>query len=410
MKIIDLGMNGEGIARKNGKVFFVEGGLPGEDVEVKIVKESKNFSLAKIEKIVKSSEFRETPLCPYFEECGGCNLQHLRYDKQLEFKQKLVKNTIKKISGIDCDVDLTIPSEKIYNYRCKNVFPICNGRIGMYKNDSKDFIDIDECKIADERINKILSFCKSNVDNEIKFLVVQNGVVSLVVEEEKINIEKIEKVLRENNIPFNVNINPRTNERILSDRFIHITDNPVYKNAFGIDYEVNAGSFEQINENIRDKIYKNVCDNVSEEDVVLDAYCGGGLMSSIVAQKCKECLGVEIYAPAIESAKDLAERNNINNLSFICGDCAKIISTLRDKFSVVILDPPRKGCGEKFIKELLRKPPSKIIYVSCSPISLAKELKLLCEEKYKIDKVIPYDMFPQTKHVETFVILKLRNN
>lgn len=407
MKIIDLGMNGEGIARENGKVFFVECGLPGEEVEVNIVKENKKFSLAKIEHIVKSSEFRTIPICPYFEECGGCDLQHLKYEKQLEFKQKLVKDTIRKISNINFEVDLTIGSEKKYNYRCKNVFSIYNGRIGMYKKDSKDFIDIDECKIADEEINRILSICKNDIDDEIKFLVIQNGIVSIVVENENIKLEKIDKTLRKNSIPFNLNINSQTDKRILSDKFIHLTDLPVYKNAFGVEYEVNLGNFEQINEDVRNKIYQNVCDNVSPDDVVLDAYCGGGLMSSIVAQRCKKCIGIEIYAPSIKSAKDLAERNNINNLSFICGDCAKIIPTIKDKFSVVILDPPRKGCGENFIRSLLKMAPKKIIYISCSPISLAKELKLLCE-RYQIEKIIPYDMFPQTKHVETFVILKLK--
>ena len=408
MKIVDFGMNGEGVAKEYGKVFFVDGALSDEEVDVEIVKENSKFVLAKAKKIIKKSEFRVESPCPYFQICGGCDLQHLCYEKQLEFKQNLVKNTIKKIANIDQKVQKTVASNNIYNYRIKNVFPAMDKKVGMFKKNSKELIEINECKIANDETNKILQLCNKSIDKDLKYLVVQNGVVSLVVDNEKADISKIENVLSLNNIPYNINVNKEINKRILSTHFIHKTDKVIYKKMLNVEYETNIGCFEQINEDIKQKIYSKVLENINSSDIVLDAFCGSGLLSAIIAKKCKKCVGVEIYQPAIVNAKNLAKQNKINNLFFMCGDCVDVVPQLRERFSTVILDPPRSGCGEKVIESVLKIRPQKIIYISCNPISLAKELKLLSSD-YKISLVVPFDMFPQTKRIETLCILEYAN-
>lgn len=255
MKIVDFGMNGEGVAKEYGKVFFVDGALSDEEVDVEIVKENSKFVLAKAKKIIKKSEFRVESPCPYFQICGGCDLQHLCYEKQLEFKQNLVKNTIKKIANIDQKVQKTVASNNIYNYRIKNVFPAMDKKVGMFKKNSKELIEINECKIANDETNKILQLCNKSIDKDLKYLVVQNGVVSLVVDNEKADISKIENVLSLNNIPYNINVNKEINKRILSTHFIHKTDKVIYKKMLNVEYETNIGCFEQINEDIKQKIY-----------------------------------------------------------------------------------------------------------------------------------------------------------
>lgn len=421
MKIIDLGINGEGVGKEDGKVFFVKNALPEEDVEIEVLKENKNFSFAKATKIKTKSKFRIEPLCPYYGVCGGCGLQHLMYEKQLEFKRDLVKNTLKKVGEIETDVNLTVPSDEIYFYRNKSVFPFYVDAkvlsIGMFEESSHNIVDIPECKIAKQGINKILKisreYFKSNKNFALKYLVVReinNKYLITIVASKSIKLEAYAAKLKENNIDFSLNLNVnKFDDSILSNNYVNIYgENFIRLNEFDLKTSVNSSSFIQVNDNIKKKLYEFVLNEVESGENVVDAYCGAGLLSGILSKKAKYVYGVEISKDAIQSANKLIEDNNIKNVTFICGDCKdeipKLLKNIEDDFTI-ILDPPRAGCNQLVLNSVVDTKPSKIIYVSCNPITLAKDLKTLIKE-YQIKKVQPFDMFPQTSNVETVVMLQ----
>ena len=422
MKIIDLGINGEGVAKENGKVFFVKNALPGEDVEIEVLKENKKFSFAKATKIKAKSSDRVEPLCPYFGICGGCQLQHMDYEKQLEFKQNLVKSTLKKVGEIEVEVQTTIPSDEIYFYRNKSAFPFGfnenNLYIGMFEENSHNIVSISECKIAKSGINKILQTSKEffniNKNKNIKYLVIrninQNYLITLVVRSKNIKLEAYIAKLKELNINFSLNINVNKNDNLIfSNQFQNIFgENILRQEEFGLKVTINSASFLQINDSVKKKLYEFVLSEIEKGEDVVDAYCGAGLLSGIIARKANHVYGVEISKEAIKSANKLCEENGLKNLTFICGDCKdeipKLLKNVEDNF-VLVLDPPRAGCNNLVLQSALDTGPSKVVYISCNPITLAKDLKVL-SLKYEIEKVQPFDMFPQTSNVETAVILR----
>lgn len=423
MKIIDLGMNGEGIAREEGKVFFVKGGLVGEEVSVKNIVEKSKFCNCEVDKIIEKSGDRVDPLCPYFSVCGGCQLQHLSYEKQLEFKRKLVKNTLKKVGGIDVEVEPCIASSQEYNYRNKNVFPVFNSKghsqLGMFLENSKQCVAVEECFIADEDINRVVkvtnNFLKDKCVDGFRYLVVRvidkKLIITMVTEKKEIPfLKKYLQILQMNFKDFSLNLNINEDKKsILSNNFINVFGSDIEIITSGIKHKINAGSFIQINNQIREKLYAQVVDNFSEDDTVVDAYCGAGLLSALIAKKVHYCYGVEISDEAIKIANEMQRENEIHNLFFIHGDCDKEIPSLlvnMEEDFAVILDPPRKGCSEGVLRGVLAVKPYKVIYVSCNPITLAKDLKILVEGGYIVKKVQPFDMFPQTSNVETLVILE----
>lgn len=422
MKIVDLGMSGEGIARLGGKVYFVRGALPGEEVMVETVEERPKFCKARALEILKNNPDRQIPPCPYFGECGGCDIQHMSYAAQLEFKRNLVKNTIKKVAGVEVEVEPTVPSEKEFFYRNKSVFPIFEEgnktRLGMFKAASHDAIEIKECKIAKEGINKVLSLTRDffkGMDREgARYLVVRESasqfLITLVCEKRPSYVLEYVDFLKKNLDFFSFDINILKSEKqILSDQFIDVHGSGKIENQeFGILQSVNSASFMQINDAVKQKLYSSVLDEISAGEEVLDAYCGAGLLSAIIAKKAKFVYGIEIVKPAIESAKLLAKENNILNAEFHCGDCANLVPKILKKLSrpIVVLDPPRKGCDKKVLDAVTASGAEKIIYISCSPISLAQNLKLLIPAGYHITKLQPFDMFPQTANVETLCVLE----
>lgn len=425
MKIIDLGMNGEGIAKENGKVFFIKNGLLGEEVDVKILKENKNFTIAKSDKINKKSDDRVDPLCPYFFECGGCQLQHMSYEKQLQFKQNLVKNTLKKVGNIDADVGKTIASKDKFFYRNKSVFPLVSRGgdvyIGMFKENSHDLVDIDECKIAKKGINNILKISREffkiyNIDG-IRYLVVReinNEFLITIVASKNIEIREYARVLRDSGIRFSLDININNDKnKILSNKSIKVYgENFIRLNEYDIKYKIDSLSFMQVNDTVKKKLYDKVLDEIKIGDNVVDSYCGAGLLSAVISNKAKHVYGIEISKSAIENANKLAIENGIKNITFICGDCKREIPKLLPNIEAdftIILDPPRSGCDEFVLRAIIDTKPSKVVYISCNPITLAKDLKTLLNV-YKIEKITPFDMFPQTANVETLVVLKKSSN
>lgn len=423
MKIIDLGMNGEGVAKQDGKVIFVKDALPEEDVEIVLTEEKKNFSKGEVVKINKKGPKRIEPLCPYFLSCGGCQLQHMDYDFQLEFKRNLVKNTLKKIANIDFAVSDTVSSDEIFFYRNKSTFPIIfhenKNYIGMYAERSHNLVEISECKISKPLINKILSitekFLKIHKSDKYRFLVVREierkALLTIVATTKNIDLSEYIELLKANNINFSLTLNINQDEKhILSNNYQNIYGEESLKtNEFGLLCSVNSASFMQVNSSVKEKLYNEVLANI-ENKTVVDAYSGAGLLSGMISKKAKFVYGIEISKPAIEAANQLARENNLQNISFICGNCnteiPKLLPNIEEDFTIV-LDPPRSGCDKAVLDSIILSKPSKILYISCNPITLARDLKVL-SENYKIEKIIPFDMFPQTSNIETFAVLKAK--
>ena len=422
LKIESLGTNGEGVARYDGYVVFVPFALLGETINAKITEVKKNFARANITKIIEASKERQNPPCPYYGKCGGCDLQHLCYEKQLEFKQSLVKNNLKKIAKIDAEVACCVPSESEYYYRNKVSFPISNNGVGMFEENSSNIVPIKNCCIAGEWVKTLIDifnqwFDKSSLQaydrktgtGVLRHLVARQEndslLVCLVATKNVQNIGGFERLIAANFKKFGlfVNLNTPKTAKIFSDKFIHIAGiKQIEQQSFGLNYPVSIGSFEQVNSYIAEKIYKDVCSEISGK-VVVNAYSGAGLLSGVLARSAKKVIAIEIDRNAHKNAEELKVANNIGNLINICGDCALELPK-SGEFDAIVLDPPRAGCDKKVIETICEVKPKKIVYISCDSATLARDLSYL--SNYKIKSVTPYDMFPQTKHVETVCVLE----
>ena len=446
LKIDKLGMNGEGVARPNGdglqKVTFVDFALPGEEIEAEIISEKSKFCTARLQQVVSASEDRVIAPCPHFTKCGGCNLQHLKYDKQLEFKQNLVKETLFKVGGLDLDV-LPCVSSAEYGYRNKAVFPL-GKEIGMFANNSHNIVPIDKCLLMNDKINLTLKLVKewiaenniktfdfNNFNGLLKYLVVRslNNQTLVCLVSTSRDIKHLDKLADKLNtlgqFGLYININNQHNSIILGREYIHVAGiKSITLEEFGIKYDIDVASFLQVNNSIKTKMYSEVIDSVGG-GVVIDAYAGAGLLSATMAKSASKVYSVEIVPQASEKARQLVKLNNISNIEVINGDCTKIVPNLIKKVQneimqsankdinkndakqkcSVVLDPAHVGCSPQVIDAV--KTADKIIYIACNPIALAKDLKVL-QNTHKITKIVPYDMFPQTKHVETLAILERR--
>ncbi len=451
LKIDKLGMNGEGVARPNDyndlqKVTFVDFALPDEVVEVEIVNEKSKFCNAKLKEVIESSADRVEAPCPYFTRCGGCNLQHLKYDKQLEFKTNLVKETLFKVGGLDIEV-LPCVSSSEYGYRNKGVFPL-GKNIGMFELNSHNIVPIDKCLLMNDKINLTLNLVREWISENniktfdfntykglLKYLVVRSvgeqTLVCLVATSSDIkHLDKLtDKLKALGEFGLYININNQHNSIILGRDYKHIAGiKAIELEEFGIKYDIDVASFLQVNNDIKTKLYSEVIGQIGG-GVVIDAYAGAGLLSAVMSKSASKVYSVEIVPQASDKARQLVKTNNIINMEVINGDCTKILPNLIKKVQseiksqnkttpsvdidnneinlnqkcTVVLDPAHVGCSPEVIDSV--KCADQIIYIACNPIALAKDLKVL-QNTHKIVKIEPYDMFPQTKHVETLAILE----
>lgn len=428
VKIHDIGFNGEGVARQDdGKIIFVPYALKDEEVEIEIEKEKSKFVMGKLTKILLPSKNRVNSPCPYFQICGGCDLQHLDYTNQLELKTKIVKNNLSNIAKIDADVLPCVPCQKKYYYRNKMTFPI-GTELGMFKQNSHNIISIDKCLLDTNfskkaigifnkfiKENKVAFYDEKTRIGLLKYLVVRNldnnFLFTLVINENKLtNSEQLIKLLCENfeNFGIYLNINKQNTSEILSPNFIHLYGlKSLTKTENGITYQIGPYSFLQVNEEIQSLIYSKVQNLISKDEIVINAYSGAGLLSAQISKKAKKIIAIEINKQAHENANDLIKQNNIFNVENLCGDCKTILPKIAKNLKnfVIILDPPRVGVDKAVIEAIKKARPNKIIYISCNPATLARDIKEFTN--YKISYIQPYDMFPETKHIETVVCLTL---
>ncbi len=435
VEIDRLGDNGEGIAVYDGIVIFVPFALPKEKVLVHIINDKHSFMVAKVIKIIEPCKDRVDAPCPYFKKCGGCNVQHMKYDEQLKFKKNMVENALKKYAKIDSEILPTIASDKEFRYRNKFAFPVQeeNGeiKIGMYQQNSHRIIEIDDCLLQSERVKTIVEIFKQFMQKEklsayneqtkkglVKHIVLrehaESFILTVVVTDKKFNkFDMLIDLLKTQFDSFGVvkNVNNLNNNVIFGnfDENIYGLEN-LKLSDFGVEYEINNRSFMQVNDHIKNLIYQKIIETVGQQNNIIDAYSGAGLLSSILAKNANNVIGVEIIKNATENANKLKIVNNLHNLTNINGDCAieipKLAKELKGDFAVVV-DPPRKGLDKKVVDTLLESEPKQIVYLSCGPATLARDLSCL-KDKYNIEFIQPYDMFPQTANVETLVSLKLK--
>ena len=394
LKIEKLDHQGRGISHLNGKIVFVENALEGEEVSAHITKENARYIEAVKNKIIKKSPKRVDSDCPYYEECGGCALRSLNYADTLEYKKNKVINILKKYSGISISPEI-IKCENENNYRNKIEIKVVNGKVGFYKKGTHDCVEIDACLNAEASINTFLKDIKklnlNNADVTIKSN--YNGEIIISVNtKDKMDFDIDE--LKENNKLVGIIWNDKATYGEKS--FIEIIDNKFFRESYD--------SFFQVNRYINSKLFSIIKENVDEYDNVLELCCGVGTLSIVASEKARAVYAIEINESAIKDALINAKMNKRDNVNFILGDAYKTVDKIADKIDTMIIDPPRSGLTKEAKDAIVKRNAKKIIYISCNPMTLARDLKDLKEE-YEIEKSYILDMFPYTYHVECVTLL-----
>ena len=448
VEITDTGIEGEGIGKTDGFILFVKDAVIGDTVQVKVMKAKKNYAYAKLEKVLVPSPFRVQPPCPFHRQCGGCQLQPLSYEKQLEFKQNKIRNNLIRIGGfspehIDACMEPIIGMEDPWHYRNKAQFPFGydkegNVVTGFYAGRSHNIIANTDCALGVEEnktvLETILAYMKkygvSAYDETsgkglIRHVLIRKGFASgqlmacVVINgnklpEEKTLAEELWKIPGMTSVSINVNTE-RTNV-ILGKKVRVLKGKEKIEDTIGdVVFRISPLSFYQVNPIQTKKLYGQALEyaGLTGEETVWDLYCGIGTISLFLAKKAKKVYGVEIVPEAIADAKENAARNGITNAEFFVGKAEEVLPRKYEEegvyADVIVVDPPRKGCDEKCLETMVRMRPERIVYVSCDSATLARDLKYLGEMGYEVRKWRGCDMFPGTVHVETVCLLVLRN-
>ncbi len=393
MKIERINHDGEGIGYIDNKIAFVPKTIPGDEIKTSIVEEHKNYYKCKLDKIIENSSDRVDYPCKYYLDCGGCSIGNYEYSKQLNFKKDKVKNIFSKYLNKDINPEI-IPSRE-YGYRNKITLHV-DKKLGLLRYESNLIVNIDKCLLVSDKVNKIISLLNSYDISKLSSVIIRefdNGI--MVGLYGSINDDIINK-LKEYTIS------------------IYLNDKELYKKEDGyiilngIKYLISLNSFFQVNTSNITNLYDLVIKygKFSKEDSVLDLYCGLGSISLYISKYCKSVLGIEINESSINDANKNMIINNISNAKFICGDVAKILDE-NYYYDVVVVDPPRSGL-DNYTKEVLKKIKCKrIVYVSCNPMTLARDIKDL-SDTYEFNDISLVDMFPNTHHVES--VVELVNN
>lgn len=442
VEIIDNGYEGEGIAKINNFTIFVPGALKGEKIKILIVKVLSSHAYGKIIEILEKSDKRQEPDCITYKRCGGCNLRHIKYEETLKMKQLAVQNLVNKTLKNKISVEKTIGMDEPYYYRNKAQYPIGINKdgkavIGVFANRSHDVIPIEKCLIQNplsEKIAKfVLNFIIQNnisVYNEntqkglFRNIVIKVGVKTnqfmciFVINGKKIpnenklvsqllsNFPEIKSIVK--------NINMKNTNVILGNENINLYGNGVIEDILGeYKFRISPMSFYQVNPVQAEILYNLGVElaKISKDDVVFDLYCGIGTISLFMSKYAKHVYGVEIVKQAIDMAVDNATLNGVDNVSFLAGDVELVLDDLinRQKIfpDVVIFDPPRKGLDKTTINNIMNVKPKRIVYISCNPATLVRDLSEL-EYLYSVDKIVPVDMFAWSSHVECVTVLSLK--
>lgn len=444
--IVDYGFQGEGIAKIDGFTIFISGALKGEKVKILIVKVLTSHAFGKVIEILKKSDKRQIPDCETYKRCGGCNMRHIKYEETLKIKQNAVQALVNKTFQTKNSIIVknTIGMENPIYYRNKAQYPLStneNGKpiLGVFANRTHTVIPIKNCliqdRISEQIAENILNFIKENnisIYNEktgkglFRHIVIKNGkktnevMCIFVINGNSIpNEDELTQMLIKKypNIKTIVkNINTQNTNVILGKENVTIYGNGYITDKLGdYTFKISPLSFYQVNPVQAEKLYNIGVKEakITKNDIVFDLYCGIGTISIFMAKYAKKVYGVEIVEQAIEDAKENAKINNIDNIEFICGDTEKVADNLINNKkitpNVIMVDPPRKGLDNNTINNILKIRPERIVYISCNPATLVRDLAKF-SEAYQINQIQPVDMFPYTSHIECVTALTLKNN
>lgn len=418
----DNGFSGEGIVKIDNFTVFVPYLIKGEKAEIKILKVLKDYAFGKIEKLIEKSPLRCEEKCPSFKRCGGCDFLHIDYKAQLEIKKNHVIECMRKYCSAEVKVNDVLGMDNPYNYRNKAQYPFEGDVCGFYAQRSHNIIPIDSCLMQNKEDEAILNVIKEYVKKtnaSIRHTYIRHGdegaMVVIVSKSSKLpftktliaNLTSAVKNLKS----LILNVNPKETNVILGDKNIVLYGDEKINVSIGdVLFEVSPHSFFQVNP-IQTKVLYDKAGELLGEKVnhLYDLYCGIGSIGLYLSDKADKITGIEIVESAVEDAKRNAKLNNITNANYLCGASEEILPQLvkkGEKADAVILDPPRKGCSIKLLECLLETEVEKIVYISCNPATLARDLNILAE-KYTISPITPVDMFPNTHHVESVVKLTL---
>ncbi|WWR15725.1 23S rRNA (uracil(1939)-C(5))-methyltransferase RlmD [Lachnospiraceae bacterium JLR.KK008] len=448
LHIEDLSAEGQGIGKAEGFPFFVKDAVIGDTIEARVTKLKKNYGYARLEKVVTPSSFRVEPMCAFHKQCGGCQIQVLSYERQLEFKTKKVANNLIRLGGfpaelIERKIEPIIGMQTPFHYRNKAQFPIGTDKnndivVGFYAGRTHTIIANTDCALGTLENREILEAVLSYMRNYkveaydegsgrglIRHVLIRKGfatgelMVCLIINGQSLPFAEelttdLIRIKGMTSVSYCVN-REKTNV-IMGEKVVSLWGSRTIRDQIGeITFSISPLSFYQINPVQTRKLYELAVEyaDLHGTETVWDLYCGIGTISIFMAGKAGRVYGVEVIPQAIEDARENARLNGIDNAEFIVG---KAENVLPEKYAsegihadVIVVDPPRKGCDEKCLETILQMRPQKIVYVSCDSATLARDLKILCEGGYELQRVRPVDMFPQTVHVETVVMLSHKN-
>ena len=444
-----LGTEGEGIIHTEGATVFVPFCLNGEKVKFKVLKSKDSIAYGKLTEIVTPSMERVEPVCGVFKKCGGCDIQHMSYSAQLAFKRESVKSALKKIGGIDIEVEPTVPSESVLRYRNKLVLPIGedeDGRVqvGFYARRSHRIVPVSDCPIQSEKVKDIIGCItefaeKVGAYNEVtrkgtlrKFAAREVGenLIFVLVTARRVDTKPLIESLKKKFKSFTLllNINEGTGNGIFGDKWICEYGCGFFEaEENGIKFMAGGNTFLQINDSVRQKLYEKVLSE-AKGSAALNLYSGAGMLTAMLAKSCKVAYGVEINEESSRCADELKRANGLDNMYNILGSAEdkidEVFRLTENMQRVIICDPPRKGMERSVVQAIEKSGADRVILISCNPATLARDMGLLCgtlkdndgalvKDKgngaYKIESVTPFDMFPQTKWCETLAVLSRRN-
>lgn len=430
---------GYGIARDNGFVIFVENSCPQDVVKIKLTKVTKNYANADVTEIITPSPYRVKPFCAMQKVCGACQLQFIDYDYQLELKRQITEEAIHHIAGLDIEIPLTIASPQIKEYRHKVQYPVAETKVskrllaGYYKQKTHEIVNIKYCPIQPVICDEIIEFIRENAPEfcvsgynekkhtgDLRHVVLRCSastgkvLVTLVVNSTKVfeNLKNFANIIYEQ-IPqvvgVCVNFNPQKTNVILGKKSECICgEDFVEENILDKTFKIGSNTFFQVNPKSAENIFRYVKDYIKnnlQDAVVLDAYAGVTSFGICISDVCKQIVSVEENSESVRLGEKIAKENGITNIEFHSGDAAEFFKNETRKFDAVILDPPRKGCTKESLDEAFRLSKGLIIYVSCNPATLARDLKILTEKGCRVKSIQPFDMFCHTYHVENVAII-----
>lgn len=439
LKIEGMTHDGNGVGKADGFAVFVPFTAIGDEIKARLVKVNKTYAFGRLEELIKPSASRIQNDCPAFQKCGGCSYRHISYEEELAVKRDKVRNAFSKLSGLEVEVFPVLPSENSNYYRNKAQFPIGLNKqrvitAGFYTLRSHNIINIDHCLIQNPVFSEIVSVVKEfivknniTVYDEIRHrglvrnIFIRSGratgeiMLCLVINGDSLPKSELLIGTVKQRFPdiksLVLNINKVKTNVILGEKCITLYGKDKIEDILdGLKFNISPLSFYQVNPSQTEVLYHKaleLCD-LKGTETVLDLYCGIGTITLFLARKAKMVYGAEIVEEAIEDAKENAKINNIKNAEFICGDAEEAAAIFDEKGikpDIIVVDPPRKGCSEELLNIMAKMNPQKVVYISCDPATLARDVKILTELGYNTDKAFPVDMFPRTPHVECVVLM-----